>query len=249
MPGGRLPGRGACLDHGGKSARRERPARLAASTHSTSRARGGRRRQPPRLGPPRPPRCPRSARRTGRSSAAGRRAEQLLEWARGHGSASSTSRACTRAAGRSACSSTGQAPPGSDRRRRRWRSRRRRRRQVALKREIRHRWPLFTFAPGRIPLLPKAIGSHLGYHRAGRRVRAGRPRLPRCRLARVRPDLRASPGSHGPGHRPCARVLGLPAGRRSGEVLRELDGSTERASWRLETGRNLGALRPARAHP
>ena len=83
----------------------------------------------------------------------GRRATS--RWARGRSSASSTIRGCMRAVTRSACSTTARGP-GRDRPESRALvlALDTRRMQASLKREIRHRRPLFAFATGANQLLP-----------------------------------------------------------------------------------------------
>ena len=125
-----------------------------------------------------------------------------------------------------------------------------RRRQVTLKRDIRHRRPLFAFATGSNQLLPNA----------NRLVTWGITGW----FTEYDPDGHVCLDAHLPGNGQNYRVFRFPwagkppvppafkayrQGAGAARFYASWNGSTELASWRLETGRNLGALRPGGAHP
>jgi hypothetical protein len=125
-----------------------------------------------------------------------------------------------------------------------------RRRQVRLKREIRHRAPIFAFATGSNQLLPNGnrlvtwgitgwfteydpdgrvcLDAHLPTKGQNYRVF----RFPWAGHPRLRPAFKAYRQGAGP-----ARLYA------------SWNGSTALASWRLETGRKRGTLRAAGVHP
>ena len=91
-----------------------------------------------------------------------------------------------------------------------------RRRQATLKRDIRHRRPLFAFATGANQLLPN--GNRLvtwGITGWFTEYDAGRPCLPRCPPARKGPELPRLPVPLVGEAAGAAGVQGLPAGRRT----------------------------------
>jgi hypothetical protein len=125
-----------------------------------------------------------------------------------------------------------------------------RRRQVALKREIRHRRPLFAFATGSNQLLPNAnrlvtwgiTGWFTEYDADGRVC------------------LDAHLPTHGQNYRvfrfPWAAHPGVPPafkayrqGAGAARLYASWNGSTALAAWGLETGRKSGALSPSGVHP
>ena len=125
-----------------------------------------------------------------------------------------------------------------------------RRRQVTLKRDIRHRRPLFAFATGSDQLLPNA----------NRLVTWGITGW----FTEYDPDGHVCLDAHLPGNGQNYRVFRFPwtatppvppafkayrQGAGAARFYASWNGSTGLASWRLETGRNLGALRPGGAHP
>ena len=125
-----------------------------------------------------------------------------------------------------------------------------RRRQVTLKRDIRHRRPLFAFATGSNQLLPNS----------NRLVTWGITGW----FTEYDPDGHVCLDAHLPGNGQNYRVFRFPwagkpqvppafkayrQGAGAARFYASWNGSTELASWRLETGRNLGALRPGGAHP
>ena len=125
-----------------------------------------------------------------------------------------------------------------------------RRRQVTLKREIRHRRPLFAFATGSNQLLPNAnrlvtwgitgwfteydaeghvcLDAHLPTHGQNYRVF----RFPWAGHPRVRPALKA-----------------YRQGAGAARFYASWNGSTALAAWRLDTGRKPGALRQGGVQP
>ncbi len=125
-----------------------------------------------------------------------------------------------------------------------------RRRQVTLKREIRHRRPLFAFATGSNQLLPNAnrlvtwgiTGWFTEYDPDGHVCLDAH--LPRQgQNYRV---LRFPWGAH-PRVRPAFKVYRR--GTQAARFYASWNGSTALAAWRLETGRKAGALRPGGPHP
>jgi hypothetical protein len=125
-----------------------------------------------------------------------------------------------------------------------------RRRQVTLKRDIRHRRPLFAFATGSNQLLPN--GNRLVTWGITGWFTEYDPDGHVCLDAHLPPQgqnyrVFRFPWSGRPTVRPAFKAYRHGAG--AARLYASWNGSTALAAWRLETGLRRGALRPGGAHP